>query len=118
MPLDELGRHRRDDGRGGPARPGSRSSPATPRSSTPGTVTASTSTPPGIGLVPAGVDLGPHQVRPGDAILVSGPIGMHGIAVLSVRDGLEFGSDIVTDSAPLNGLVAQALLDAGVERAR
>ena len=68
----------------------------------------------GIGLVPAGVDLGPHRVRPGDAMIVSGPIGMHGIAVLSVREGLEFGSDIVTDSAPLNGLVA-SLLDAGID---
>ena len=68
----------------------------------------------GIGLIPAGVDLGPHQVRPGDAIIVSGSIGMHGIAVMSVREGLEFGSDIVTDSAPLNGMVA-ALLDAGID---
>lgn len=68
----------------------------------------------GVGLVPPGVDLGPHRVRPGDAVLVSGPIGQHGIAVLSVRDGLEFGADVVTDSAPLNGLVA-ALLDAGID---
>ena len=52
----------------------------------------------GIGLVPAGLELGPGQVRPGDAVLLSGPIGMHGIAVLSVRDGLEFGADVVTDS--------------------
>lgn len=68
----------------------------------------------GIGLIESGVDLGPHRVRPDDVILVSGPIGRHGIAVMSVREGLEFGSDIVTDSAPLNGLVA-ALLEAGVE---
>jgi hydrogenase expression/formation protein HypE len=67
----------------------------------------------GIGLVPAGLDLGPAQVRPGDAILLSGPIGMHGIAVLSVRDGLEFGADLVTDSAPVTP-VTQALLAAGV----
>jgi hydrogenase expression/formation protein HypE len=60
----------------------------------------------GIGLVPDGVDLGPHRVAPGDRVIVSGPIGAHGIAVLSVRDGLEFGSQIITDSAPLNGLVA------------
>jgi hydrogenase expression/formation protein HypE len=68
----------------------------------------------GIGLVPAGVDLGPHQVRPGDAVIVSGPIGLHGIAVMSVREGLEFGSEIVTDSAPLGGLV-DALLTSGVD---
>jgi len=67
----------------------------------------------GIGLVPAGLLLGPAQVRPGDAVLLSGPIGMHGIAVLSVRDGLEFGADLVTDSAPVTP-VTQALLGAGV----
>jgi len=68
----------------------------------------------GIGLIPEGVDLGPHRIRPGDAILVSGAIGMHGIAVMSVRDGISFGSDIVTDSAPLNGIVA-SLIDSGVD---
>ncbi len=66
----------------------------------------------GIGLVPAGLALGPEQVRPGDAVLLSGPIGMHGIAVLSVRDGLEFGADLVTDSAPLTPMT-QALLRSG-----
>jgi len=68
----------------------------------------------GIGLLAEGVDLGPHRVRPGDVVLVSGPIGLHGIAVMSVREGLEFGSEIVTDSAPLNGLVA-ALLGSGAD---
>ena len=68
----------------------------------------------GVGLVPPGRDLGPHRLAPRDRVLVSGPIGAHGIAVLSVRDGLEFGSEIVTDSAPLNGLVA-ALLGSGAE---
>lgn len=67
----------------------------------------------GIGLVPAGLALGPEHVRPGDAVLLSGPIGMHGIAVLSVRDGLEFGVDLVTDSAPVTP-VTQALLRARV----
>lgn len=67
----------------------------------------------GIGLVPAGLELGPSQVRPGDAVLLSGPIGMHGIAVLSVRDGLEFAADVETDSAPLTSLT-QALLAAEV----
>lgn len=68
----------------------------------------------GIGLVPTGVDVGPNRVRPGDRVIVSGPIGQHGIAVLSVRDGLEFGSDIVSDTAPLNGLVGR-LRDAHVD---
>ncbi|MFN8155913.1 MAG: hydrogenase expression/formation protein HypE [Candidatus Nanopelagicales bacterium] len=65
----------------------------------------------GVGVVPDGRDLGPHRVRPGDAVLVSGPIGLHGIAVMSVREGLEFGSEIRSDCAPLNGLV-ESLFDA------
>lgn len=68
----------------------------------------------GVGLVPDGRDLGPHRVQPGDAIIVSGPIGMHGIAVMSVREGLEFGSEIVTDSAPLNGIIG-ALFESGAD---
>ncbi len=63
----------------------------------------------GVGVVPAGVDLAPRRIRPGDAVIVSGEIGLHGIAVMSVRDGFEFGTDIETDSAPLGGLVATML---------
>ena len=68
----------------------------------------------GIGVVPEGVDLGPHRVQPGDVVIVSGPVGLHGIAVMSCREGLEFGSEIRSDCAPLNGLV-DALLGAGVD---
>lgn len=64
----------------------------------------------GIGLVREGVDIRPQNARPGDVVIVSGAIGVHGVAILSVREGLEFGTDIRTDSAPLNGLVA-AMLD-------
>lgn len=63
----------------------------------------------GIGLVPDGVDLRPDRAAVGDVVLVSGSIGVHGIAIMSVREGLEFGTEIVTDSAPLHGLV-QAML--------
>ena len=63
----------------------------------------------GVGVVPDSVDLGPHRVQPGDAVLVSGPIARHGIAVMSVREGLEFGSEITTDSAPLNGIIGELL---------
>jgi hydrogenase expression/formation protein HypE len=63
----------------------------------------------GVGVVPAGVDLAPHRLRPGDAIVVNGEIGLHGIAVLSVREGLEFGTEIRSDTAPLHELVAAML---------
>ncbi|WP_236243742.1 hydrogenase expression/formation protein HypE [Streptomyces sp. CC228A] len=63
----------------------------------------------GIGIVPDGVDIHPRRARPGDAVIVSGPIGMHGVAVLSVREGLEFGVEIASDTAPLAGLVAAML---------
>nr|WP_241835000.1 hydrogenase expression/formation protein HypE [Pseudofrankia asymbiotica] len=66
----------------------------------------------GIGLIPDGVDIRPARVRPGDAVLVSGDLGVHGVAVLSCREGLEFGTALESDTAPLHGLVA-AMLDRG-----
>ena len=68
----------------------------------------------GIGLIPDAVDLRPSRVRPGDAVIISGDIGVHGVAVLSTREGLEFGTDVVSDCAPLNGLVA-AMLATGAD---
>jgi hydrogenase expression/formation protein HypE len=59
----------------------------------------------GIGVIPAGLDIGPRNARPGDAVLVSGTIGDHGIAIMSVREGLTFQTEIQSDTAPLNGLV-------------
>lgn len=63
----------------------------------------------GFGIIPEGVDIGPTRAQPGDVIIVSGTIGDHGIAILSVREGLEFGAPIESDTAPLNGLVADML---------
>ncbi len=63
----------------------------------------------GFGLIPEGVHIAPQQARPGDAVIVSGEIGLHGIAIMSVREGLEFGVEVVSDCAPLNGLVAAML---------
>ncbi len=63
----------------------------------------------GVGSVPAGVQVSGSRARPGDAILVSGPVGDHGLAVLSRREGLEFDSPITSDCAPLAGLVAAVL---------
>jgi len=65
----------------------------------------------GVGVVAPHVDLSPRHARPGDRVLVSGTIGDHGTAILSVREGLEFESVITSDCAPLTGL-AQAVLAA------
>ncbi len=65
----------------------------------------------GVGVVPEGVDVSAANARPEDAILISGSIGDHGMAVLSRREGLEFGGPIASDVAPLNHLV-EALLEA------
>ncbi len=63
----------------------------------------------GIGVIPAGVDIGPANARPGDVLLVSGTMGDHGIAIMSVREGLTFQTAIQSDTAPLNGMVAALL---------
>jgi hydrogenase expression/formation protein HypE len=65
----------------------------------------------GIGQVPEGRCLSIHAARPGDRILVSGTLGDHGIAILSVREGLEFETVLESDTAPLTSL-CQAMLEA------
>ena len=59
----------------------------------------------GIGVIPEGVNIGPGRAQPGDKIILSGEMAVHGIAIMSVREGLEFESEIASDTAPLNGLV-------------
>ncbi|WP_321473025.1 hydrogenase expression/formation protein HypE [uncultured Paludibaculum sp.] len=63
----------------------------------------------GVGLVPPGLLLGPAFARPGDRVIVSGTLGDHGIAVMSVRQGLQFETTIESDCAALHGLVAEIL---------
>jgi hydrogenase expression/formation protein HypE len=63
----------------------------------------------GLGVVPEGVSLSAANARPGDKVLVSGTMGDHGMAIMSVREGLEFESAIVSDTAPLAGLAAEIL---------
>lgn len=58
----------------------------------------------GIGLVHDGVNIQPTRATPGDKVIVSGQIAVHGIAIMSVREGLEFETEIASDTAPLNGL--------------
>jgi hydrogenase expression/formation protein HypE len=65
----------------------------------------------GIGTVAAGIQVAPGNAQPGDTIIVSGTMGDHGVAVMSVREGLTFETEIRSDTAPLHGLV-QAMLEA------
>lgn len=68
----------------------------------------------GIGVVEHSQNIAPQSVQPGDAILVSGDLGRHGMAIMAVREGLAFESRIASDSAPVSDLVLE-LLRAGVE---
>jgi len=68
----------------------------------------------GIGTVEQANPISPRQVRAGDAVLLNGDLGRHGMAILSVREGIAFDSPITSDCAPLAALVL-ALLEAGVE---
>ena len=65
----------------------------------------------GLGLVPEGVELSARRVRPGDAVLASGSIGDHGMAIMAARQSLGLEGDLRSDTAPLHGLV-EALLAA------
>ena len=63
----------------------------------------------GVGVVAEGVEIRPDRARPGDVVIVSGDIGVHGIAIMSVREGLQFGTEVESDCQPLNSLVAAML---------
>jgi hydrogenase expression/formation protein HypE len=67
----------------------------------------------GIGIVPPGIRLSGDQARPGDRVLLSGPIGDHGVAIMSCRENLSFGTAVLSDSAALHGLVAAMVARAG-----
>jgi hydrogenase expression/formation protein HypE len=66
----------------------------------------------GVGWVPAGVDVGIHRVQPGDKLILSGPLGEHGAAILIARGELALESEIQSDCQPLHQLIA-AMLEAG-----
>jgi len=63
----------------------------------------------GLGLVPEGISISADQARPGDAVILSGSIGEHGIAILAEREGIEFDTPVESDSAALHTLVADML---------
>lgn len=67
----------------------------------------------GIGLIPDGVRVSPKLARPGDVVLINGAIAVHGIAIMSVREGLEFETTLESDTASLVDLTARVLETAG-----
>ncbi len=68
----------------------------------------------GLGLVEHSLAIAPQSVKPGDAVIVSGDLGRHGMAIMAVREGLQFESTIESDSAPVATTVLQ-LVEAGIE---
>lgn len=68
----------------------------------------------GVGVVEHSLRIAPRNVQPGDILLVNGDLGRHGIAIMALREGLDFETEIESDSAPVAGLVGQ-LLQAGIE---
>jgi hydrogenase expression/formation protein HypE len=68
----------------------------------------------GIGVIEHSLNIAPQSVQPGDAVIVSGDLGRHGMAIMAVREGLQFESQIESDSAPVHEVVLD-LLKAGIE---
>lgn len=66
----------------------------------------------GIGVIEKNIRIDPRRATPGDRVILSGTIGLHGIAIMSVREGLEFETEIKSDTAPLHELVG-AMVEAG-----
>ncbi len=62
-----------------------------------------------MGVIDEGVDVSPLRVKPGDKVILSGPIGNHGISIIGERNGLTFKPPVLSDTAPLNGLVREML---------
>jgi hydrogenase expression/formation protein HypE len=69
----------------------------------------------GVGVLRSDVEVGPKRAKNGDVVIVSGTIGDHGMAIMSVREGLEFESQIRSDCAALNGMIAGVLDAVGAE---
>lgn len=63
----------------------------------------------GIGIIDDGIELSPKKIVPGDKIILSGPLGNHGISVIAERNGITFTPPVLSDTAPLNGLVIEML---------
>jgi hydrogenase expression/formation protein HypE len=72
----------------------------------------------GVGLIPEGIGLSGANARPGDAVIVSGPLGDHSVAVMNARHGIGLSGDLASDVAPLSGLVQTMLSIGGVKALR
>jgi hydrogenase expression/formation protein HypE len=68
----------------------------------------------GIGVIEHSLNIAPQMVQPGDAVMVSGDLGRHGMAIMAVREGLQFESTIESDSAPVRDPV-RSMIKAGIE---
>lgn len=68
----------------------------------------------GVGIIEHALKINPSSIKAGDSIILSGDIGRHGIAIMAVREGLEFETQIQSDCAPLNNIV-QKLIESGIE---
>lgn len=63
----------------------------------------------GVGVIPEGVNISPSRVREGDSVILSGDIGRHGIAIMAIREGIDFQTTIQSDLAPLDKIVSELL---------
>lgn len=72
----------------------------------------------GIGIIPANVSLSLRNIREGDLVIINGPIGEHGIAILMMREGITLEGDIKSDSQPLNHIVEEMVKIEGIKAMR
>lgn len=72
----------------------------------------------GVGVIPPGVSLGVRNVREEDVIILNGPIGEHGVAIMIQREGISLGGDMKSDACPLNHIVKQILAVEGIRAMR
>lgn len=63
----------------------------------------------GVGIIERGIDISPQRIKAGDKVILSGPIGNHGISIMAERNGISFNPPVLSDTAPLNSLVREIL---------
>ncbi len=63
----------------------------------------------GVGIIEKGIDISPRKIKAGDKVILSGPIGNHGISIMAKRNGISFNPPVLSDTAPLNSLVREML---------